>query len=144
VIARSGGIALEERVRPLDITPFTGLGTALERIDRLGVAWVQPQYPLGFVIAGRAGGARVWARLTFAATVPIAVPAQAGVRTRMTGTNLTVCVPAAGSDPVRLATFHIRADSVPGPPPAGLFPPPMPLEGLQLTAMQALAGRCQP
>jgi hypothetical protein len=144
VLARSGGIALEERRSPLDITPYAGLGAAFERLDPTGAAWVQPEYPLQLLIAGSSGGRALWGRLTFKATVPIAVPAQRGVRTRQAGSVLTACVRATGTDPIHFVTFHIKADALPGQPPSGLFPPAMPLEGLQLTAMSAVAGSCTP
>ncbi len=143
LISRRGGIALEERVKPLDITPFAGLGVPLERIDSSGVAWVQPQYPLQFYIAGYSPGT-AWARLTFRASVPVSVPPQPGVRTLQRRDDLTVCVRAVGRPPVRAVTLALHAAVQPGTPPPGDYPPAMPLEGLALTSMHALAGSCRP
>lgn len=141
VVARRGAIALEERVKPLDITPYAGLGTPLESLDRSGVAWVQTQSPLRFYIAGYGGG-HVWGRFTFRVTVPTSVPSQTGVRTRLVGSTLTACVPALGAAPERRVDLTITAALRPGPEPHESFPPPMPLEGVALTSMRAVTGRC--
>jgi hypothetical protein len=142
VIARSGGIALEERVQRLDVTPYAGLAAPLERVSRSGVAWVQTQYPLQLYLVGYDAGRRAWARLTFTATVPVAVPPQAGVHAHQAGSVLTVCVPATGRAPIRRVTVTLNADLIPGEPPDELFPPAMPLEGVALTSMYAVAGGC--
>jgi len=141
VIARSGGIALEQRVDPLDITPYAGLGAPLERITRTGITWAQTQYQQQFLVVGYGGG-RVWARLTYSASAPVTVPRQPGVRARLAGTVLTVCVRAVGSAPVRRVSFGIDAILRPGTPPPETFPPGMPLEGLALTSMSVVAGGC--
>jgi hypothetical protein len=143
VIARSGGIALEERVKPLDVTPFAGLGAPLERISRTGVVWVQTQYPLQLYIVGDADGT-AWARLTFDASVPVLVPRQPGVRARLAGTTLTACVRGIGAPPERRVTLRMNAMLRPGALPHETFPPGMPLEGLALKSMQAVTGRCVP
>jgi hypothetical protein len=142
VLARSGGIALEERVGALDIVPVAGLGSPLGRLSGTGVAWVQAQSPLEFVLSGRNGGRPAWARLTFRATVPVSVPPQPGVRTTKRGSTLIACVRATGTEPARLVSLRIKADVVTGPRPPGLFPPAMPLEGLALTVMRPSSGRC--
>lgn len=141
IIARSGGIALQERIKPLDITPYAGLGAPLERILRTGVVWVQTQRPLRLYIVGYAGGS-AWARLTFAVSAPVSVPSQPGVRTRLVGTTLTACVRALGGPPERRVTLRINAVLRPGVPPRETFPPGMPLEGLALTSMRAVTGHC--
>jgi hypothetical protein len=143
VIRRSGSIALEERVKPLDITPYAGLGLAMLRIDPSGTAWVQTQYPLQLYVLGTDGGRSAWARLTFRTTVPVVVPRQAGVRSRLVGQTLTVCVPARGQEPFRQAALHINAQLHDAPTPRALFPPPMPFEGLALTAMRVMTSRCR-
>ncbi len=140
-IARRGGIALEERTQPLDITPFDGLAVPLERLGERGVAWVQGQTPLRFYVAGY-GGSSVWGRLTFRTTVPVSVPRQPGVRTRLSAGTLTACVRATGQAPTRQVQITIKADVTPGPVPRETFPPGMPLEGLALTSMRALTGGC--
>lgn len=138
VIARSGGIALEERVRPLDVTPYAGLALPLERVDGASLPWVQTESPLQMYVTGNDRGRRAWARLTFWAARPPLVPRQAGVTSRFVGHTLTVCVPARGREPIRSATVRLTAPLYPGTPPKELFPPAMPLEGLGLTSMQAV------
>ena len=140
-IARIGSIALQERVAPLDITPYAGLGVPLARLDPTGVAWVQTMYPLQFYIAGPTPGP-VWARLTFHATVPVSVPRQAGVKVRRSGGTLVACVRATGTVPQRRVSLSMSAPLTPGPEPPETFPPAMPLQGVQLTSMRAVAGRC--
>jgi len=143
LIRRSGSIALEERVKPLDVTPYAGLGLAMLRIDPSGTAWVQTQYPLQLYVLGSDGGRAAWARLVFRSSVPVVVPRQAGVRSRLVGQTLTVCVPARGQEPFRQATLHINAQLHDAPTPHALFPPPMPFEGLSLAAMRAVSGSCR-
>jgi hypothetical protein len=140
-IARSGGIALEQRVEPLDVTPYAGLEAPLERLDTSGTAWLQPGMPLELYVTG-ASGHRVWAKLTFRAVEPVSVPAQPGVRTRLVGDTLIACVPAAGSLPVRQASLLLVASAQAAPIPNEPFPPPTPSEGVALTAMRAVADRC--
>jgi hypothetical protein len=142
MIARGGGIALQRRVAPLDVIPSAGLGVPYERVDRSGVPWVQATEPLQFEIAGRNGGRPVWARLSFRTSGPVSVPSQPGVRARLRGRTLIACVRATGSEPVRQAALRIKATLYPGIPPRETFPPPMPLEGLALTAMRAVSDRC--
>jgi hypothetical protein len=139
-IARSGPIALQQRIRALDITPYAGLGVPLARLDG-GAAWVQTSSPLQFIVAGSAPGP-VWARLTFSATVPVSVPPQTGVRVRRTDNALTACVRATGSAPRRQVSLTLTAPLTPAAEPPETFPPPMPLQGLELTAMRAVSGRC--
>ena len=114
----------------------------MSSFDRSGTAFVDTRYPLQMLVVGRDGGRRAWARLTFQATVPASVPKQPGVRWDHHGGTLTVCVPARGSEPVRSATVSLTAALQPGTPPPAMYPAGMPLEGLQLTAMRAVTGRC--
>ena len=144
VIARSGGTALEERARPLDVTPIEGLAVPLARLDPSGIPWVQPHSSLVLYVTGIADAAQVWASLTFRLSEPVTVPPQPGVRTLLRGKVLTACVPATGSSPLRIAMLRLSAQPVPGPVPEGLFPPPVPLEGIALTGMRAVAGACSP
>jgi hypothetical protein len=144
VIAREPGVALEERVKPLDITPFTGLGVPLQMFDPAGVTYVETQYPLQMYIVGRDDGRRAWARLTLQASVPVAVPKQPGVRWTLKHGTLTVCAPATGREPIRGVSLQLKADIVPGAEPHELFPPAMPLEGLTLTGMHVATGGCTP
>ncbi len=142
VIAREPGVSLEERVAPLDVTPYSGLTLPMSSLDPSGTAFVDTRYPLQLLVVGRDGGRRAWARLTFQATVPASVPKQPGVRWAAHGGTLTVCVPARGSEPVRSATVSLTAALQPGTPPRAMYPPGMPLEGLELTAMSAVTSRC--
>jgi hypothetical protein len=142
VVARSGPIALERRTRPLDVVPYAGLAAPLARLDPSGTAWVQPDQPLRLHVVGREAGP-VWARLTFRASVPLAIPRQAGVRARRSGDTTVVCVRAAGAPPVRDAGLRVSATTVPAPVPPGLFPPAVPSRGVALAAMEGVAGRCE-
>jgi hypothetical protein len=144
VIARSGSVALEERVAPLDITPSAGLSLSMERLPGSGQAWVQTQYPLQFYVVGTDGHRRAWAKLTFQSTVPVSIKRQRGMRMLASGHRLTVCVPATGRAPTRTVRLQVVASLFPGPPPHELFPPAMPAEGVALTGMQAVAGSCDP
>jgi hypothetical protein len=143
LIARDGAVALEERVKPLDVVPYAGLATPFERLDQAGTVWVQTQYPLQMLVVGDDGNRPTWARLTFYSQRSLFVPRQSGVRSRIFGGHkLVACLRATGAEPVREARIGIDGQLVPGTPPPGLFPPPMPLEGLELTSMYALAGHC--
>jgi hypothetical protein len=142
VIRRLGAVALEERVKPLDVIPYAGVATPLERLNQSGTVWVQTQYPLQLLVVGDNGDRPTWARLTFWSQKPPTVPKQAGVRSNFSGGHtLVMCVRATGRQPVREAQVSIDAFLSPGRAP-GLFPPAMPLEGLKLTAMRAVTGRC--
>jgi hypothetical protein len=140
-IARSGGIALEERTQVLDITPYAGLEAPLERLDTSGTAWIQPQQPLQLYVVGASSGP-VWARLTIHSTVPVSVLPQKGLRVLQRAGTLTACVLATGSAPVRSVSLELTASAIAGTVPPEEFAPPVPLEGITLTAMRAVTGRC--
>ena len=53
IIARSGGIALQRRTQPLDISTYAGIVAPLDRLDYTGTAWIQPEMPLAMYISGR-------------------------------------------------------------------------------------------
>lgn len=144
VLALSGGIALQERVRSLDVTPISGLGVPLARLDPAGLAWVQTPKPLVFYVTGQSDAPKVWARLTFRSSEQVAQAPQPGVHSRERGNLLTACVPAVGRSPIRVATLRLIAAPVSGPVPHGLFPPPVPLEGIALTEMRVTAPGCTP
>jgi MFS family permease len=128
VIARSGGIALQRRTRALEVTPYAGLGIQLARADPSGVPWVSFQSPMGFYVLSSRDRVPVWARLTFRANEPVTIPKQPGVRARLKGNVLTVCVRATGQPPIRNAALQLAGAPVPG--------------AVQLTAMHAVAGSC--
>lgn len=142
VVARSGGIALEQRTKRLDVTPSSGLEAPLERLDTSGIAWVQPGQTLQLYVIGAIMNERVWAKLTFYSNDPISVPSQTGVRAIQRGSTLTVCVPATSSGVVRGVTLKLTAPAVSAPTPHEQFPPPTPSEGVALTAMYAVSGHC--
>lgn len=142
VIAREAGAALEERVTPLDVTPYAGLSSPLSQLDPSGDVYVNTQTPLQMLVVGRDAGRPAWAQLTFQATVPVSVPRQPGVRWRRHGTTLIACVPAHGSAPVRSASLSLTAALVPGAAPHLMYPPAMPAEGVRLTGMRATSGSC--
>jgi hypothetical protein len=145
VISRSGGVALERRAEPLDVTPYSGLAVPLERYDLAGIPWVQPQYPLKLYVTGYDGGRPAWARLTFMAGSRIVVPRQPGVRARagLAGEIVTACVRATGKAPIRRARIRVTARVARGYVRGEEFQPRMPLLGLALTGMRAVVGRCR-
>jgi hypothetical protein len=143
-ITHIGGVALQERVAALDITPYAGLAVPLEPLSTSGVAWLAPQEPLGLLIAGRDGGHPAWARLTLKTSVPTSIPPQPDVTSRRLGDTITVCVPAAGREPLRTATLKTSATLRPGIPPLEEFPPVMPFEGLSLSSMHVVTDHCVP
>ncbi len=144
VIARDGPFAVETRARPLDVFPIYGLLTPLARLDPTGTPWAQPPAPMVFYITGYTTASRVWARLSFALKEAVKVPAQPGVRAALRGRVLTACVPALGTSPLRIAKLSLSASPLAGPVPNGLFPPPVPLEGIALTGMRTSVGACSP
>jgi hypothetical protein len=141
VVARSGAIALERRVQPLDVTPYAGLGAPLERVDSSGTAWVQPDTPLEFYVVGSSVH-RVWVRLVLETNGALSVPSQVGVRTHRAGETVVVCILAKGKSPIREAALGLTAPSISGHVPAEEFPPPVPAEGIALTEMRAVTSHC--
>ena len=144
VVRRSGAVALERRTRPLDVTPVSGIGVPPEALDPSGTAWIQTDVPLELYVTGPTPGP-VSARLTIRTTVPFGVPHQRGVTGRVVAPGEeAVCVPARGAPPVRTAVLRLAAVPYLGAAPNELFPPTMPLEGVSLVRMQAVAGTCRP
>ncbi|GAC1441317.1 MAG: hypothetical protein NVSMB51_21420 [Solirubrobacteraceae bacterium] len=137
VLARSGGIALEQRTADLDVTPISGLGVPLSRLNPQGAAYVVGSVPLQFLITGGAGVPRAWIRLTFHAAQAIAVPPQPGVSAVLKGDTLTVCAPAAGRAPIRRLTLGLSFSALPYVPAKESFGIPQPPEGISLTSMRA-------
>lgn len=147
VIARSGGIALEERRGPLDVTPVAGLGTPLARLDGSGSAWLQGSLlpdPLTLVVTGARTGAPAWVRLELSTDEPVSVPAQPGVRYRRSGADLSVCLRAAGRFPTRSATLRLSFKPILAPYPPQPDALPQPAEGVKLDAMSATQRGCVP
>jgi hypothetical protein len=139
VIARTGSLALEERSEPLDTTVVAGVALPLMRQDAQGFAWVEG--PLHLLVSGTAADP-VWVSLRFLASVPVTVPAQPGVSTRLErGGLLAACVRATGSPPVRKATITLSFPHTPGILLAEPFPIAGPPGGVQLVAIRAVR-RC--
>jgi hypothetical protein len=142
IIVREGGIALERRIKPLDLTPYSGLSVNVAHYDKSGLGYVQTDYPLSMYVTGRDGGRAAWARLTFTLREPVHVPVQPLVRVRQHGSTLIVCARATGNEPIRQVTVRMSAAPLLPPPPAG-FARPEPSEGIVLTGMQAVTDGCR-
>lgn len=136
LIYRTGPLALEERTAALDATVVSGLGVQPLRLGPQGIPWVVG--PLHMLVAG-GGSSPAWISLRLHTIVPVAVPAQSGVRTRVVPGELIACIRATGSAPVRRATLALSAPLLPGIVPAEPFANPEPPQGLQLVAMRAVA-----
>lgn len=146
VIARSGGIALERRVQPLDVTPYSGLGAPSQRLDLAGLTWIQGGLlpdGLGFKVTGGQQGP-VSVHLEIAKEEAVAVPPQRGVTSRSRGKLLNVCIQATGSPPVRRAQLGLSFTPIAGPVPRETYTLPAPAEGVELLSMSARTGRCTP
>jgi len=138
LLARTGSLALEERATPIDVTLVSGVAVPFVREDN-GLAWVEG--PLHMLVVGGGTGS-VWISLRFQAIVPVSVPPQPGVHTRLEpGGVLVACVRAMGRAPVRKGTITISFPLVAGIVPAEPFALPEPPQGVQLVAFSA-AKRC--
>jgi hypothetical protein len=139
VIAHTGSVALEERSEPLDTTVVTGVAVPLLRQDAQGFGLVEG--PLHLLVSGEAAGP-VWVSLRFLASVPVTVPRQPGVSTRLEPRGvLAACVRTIGGPPVRKATITLSFPHTPGLLPAEPYAVSEPPEGVQLVAMRAVR-RC--
>jgi hypothetical protein len=141
VIARSRGIALEERTQPLDVVTYSGIEVPLARLDSAGAAWVQPGVPLKLYVVGPSSGP-TWAKLTLSTPQPAQVAPGSGARVLDRGGTLVVCAPAVGSAPIREASLLLLGPPGSAPIPSEQFPPAVPPEGIKLASMRAVAGRC--
>jgi hypothetical protein len=141
-ISRSGGIALQKRTQPVDVTVDGGLAAPTDNLDEAGVAWVLNATPLRLVVAG-GGSVPEFVGVRMIASVPTSVSAQPDLAWHRRGSNLTVCVRAQGTAPARLAQFQINYTPVevtpPGHPP--YLEPPYET-GVQLAAVAVAPGRC--
>jgi hypothetical protein len=147
VLARSGGVALERRAEPLDVTPPSGLGSPLARLDPGGNAWVQGgALPdgLGFTVVGGRPGAPAWVHVEMATEEAVGVPRQPGVTSRRGPNRLSVCVRMTGRPPVRHRAIGLSFDPIAGPLPHELYTLPAPAEGVELLSMTASTRRCVP
>jgi hypothetical protein len=141
VIARSGGVALEERTQPVDVMTYSGIEVPLVRLDKSGTAWVHPGSPLQMYVVG-ASDTRLWVRLVFRTQQQIGIPPQTDVSALQRGSTLIVCVPTTGTAPVRDASLRLIVPTTGTPHLTEKFPPAIPQEGVALTAMHAAEGRC--
>src|SRR5262249_52015423 len=94
--------------------------------------------PLHLLVSGEAAGP-VWVSLGFLASVPVTVPPQPGVATRLErGGLLAACVRTTGGAPVRKATITLSFPHTPGIILGEPFAIPEPPGGVQLVAMRAV------
>jgi hypothetical protein len=141
-VVRRDGIALEKRVQALDVIPDGGLVAPTEGFDLPGYAWVANGVPLRLIVAGP-GTAPAYVGLLIVESVPARVtPHQPGVRWRLRGNRLTVCIRASGAAPFRVAQFSLSYNPLPSSAAVGPdVEPPVPI-GAQLAAMRVAANRC--
>lgn len=131
IVSRGDGVALERRLTPLDVTVDGGLVAPPERLDPNGYAWLANALPLRLIVGGP-GSVPAYVGLRIVETVKARVmPHQTGIRWRLRGHQLIVCVRAHGAAPFRVARF-------------GLFNSPVPSSAAigRLAAMRVAAGRC--
>ena len=142
VIARLYGVALEKRVQPLDVTPDAGLVAPEQRADPAGEAWLSNTVPLRLIVAGP-GSVPAYVGLRIVESVPARVtPNQPGVRWRLRGNQLFVCVRATGTAPARIAQLALTYNPVVSTTASGPSAPPAVGIGGQLAEMRIAAGRC--
>jgi hypothetical protein len=142
VVGRLYGVALEKRVQPLDVTPDDGLVAPEERADPDGEAWLSNTVPLRLIVAGP-GSVPAYVGLRIVESVPTQVtPNQPGVRWRLRGNQLFVCVRATGTAPARIAQFGVTFNPEPSSIAIGPYALPPVGIGVQLAEMRVAAGRC--
>jgi hypothetical protein len=143
VIARAGGLALERRTAPLDVTAYSGLGLPLQRLDPRGTAWIYPAAEiLRFYVVGGQGDRPVFVRVTMRTAVPLTLSAPDVEH----GGSIVACLPTSGAAPIRRTFLGIDAQApLDGPAPSGIaYPLPMPNEQIELLSMRAEVGHCTP
>ena len=142
VVGRLYGVALEKRVQPLDVTPDAGLVTPEQQADPDGEGWLSNTVPLRLIVAGP-GSVPAYVGLRIVESVPTQVtPNQPGVRWRLRGNQLFVCVRATGTAPARIAQFGVTFNPVVSNIDIGPYALPPDLIGVQLAEMRVAAGRC--
>jgi hypothetical protein len=135
VIARTGPLALEERTSSLDATAVAGLAVPALRFDGNGLASVVA--PLRMLVAG-GGSSPAWISLRFQTSVAVAVPHQPGVTARVSPHQVTACVRAVGTAPIRRGAIELQAALQPGPVPDEPFALQEAAQGVELVAMRAV------
>ncbi len=136
VLARAGPLALKERVAPLDATITSGVAVPMVREDARGLPYVIETLRL-LVLGG--SSAPVWVLLRFRTVTAAAAPAQPDVRARATAHELTVCVKATGTAPVRRAKVSLSGTLYTGAQPPERFALEEPPRGITLVSMRAAA-----
>jgi hypothetical protein len=142
VVARDGPIALEKRTGDLDVTVTGGVLAATARFDPRGTAWVTPDRPLHFLVAGNSPGARAWVSVVLDATVPVTVHRQPGLSSVQTGRTIRICVPAMATAPVREAGVELGFNPRPAPLPGEAYAPALPPRGVRLLSVRVSPTRC--
>jgi hypothetical protein len=140
VLARAGPLALEERTSPLDATVTSGIAMPMVRQDTEGLPSIIG--PLHLLLVG-GGSAPAWVMLRLQTIAPAEAPPQSGVRARVTPHELTVCVQATGTAPVRQATLELRGVLYKVPLPAEKFAVAEPPQGIRVRTMRAV-DHCTP
>jgi hypothetical protein len=140
VLARHGPIALEERVKPLDVTITGGVNVEPPWLDPHGTPWVNG--PLEFLVVGTPPGKHAFISLVFQRTVPVKVlPGPALYRVRNQSDLVHVCLKTTDTPPVQGAGVQFSFTPIPGPVPPQPHAVPVPGRGLKLLSMStALAG----
>ena len=144
VLARYGAIALEQRTHPLDVAVTGGVLAASARADPTGTAWVDPNRPLHFLVAGRSPTGQAWILLGLNTTVPVTVSPEPGLSTTRHGNTLRVCVPALGASSAREAGVRLAFAAQAAPLPTEPYANPLPPRGARLVSMHATATPCRP
>ncbi len=142
VVARDGPIALEERSQNLDVTVTGGVLVPMARFDPSGTAWVTPDRPLHFLVAGNSPGSQAWISLVLDATVPVRVHREPGLSSVQTGRRIRVCLPATGTPPVREAGVQLGFTPRLAPLPGEPYAPALPPRGVRLLSVRVSPTRC--
>ena len=142
VVARYGPIALEKRIRNLDVTLTGGISVAAVREDPTGTAWLNPNRPLHFVVVGTPAGGRAFISLVLRTTVPVHVLKQPGLVTVRQPGVVHICVPALGTPTAREADAQVYFVAQPPPLPSEPYSNPLPPRGVRLTSMTVSATPC--
>jgi hypothetical protein len=142
VVRHDGPIALEQRTSALDVTVTGGVSVAAARFDPSGTAWVNPQRPLHFLVAGTSPGTAASISLLLEATVPVQVHPEPGLSSVRTGDTIRICLTADGASPVRETGVQLGFIPQPAPVPGEPYAPALPARGVRLVSMRASATPC--
>jgi hypothetical protein len=136
VVTRTGPLALEERTGSLDATITSGLALPNIRRDTGGLPSVGTSLHM-LLVGGGSTPASILLR--FYTIFQETVPPQPGVRARSTLHELTICVQATGTAPVRRATLYLAPAYLPVVKPTEKFASPeRPLPTVTLLSMRAV------